>query len=225
MRKFKLFIVDDHPIFRNGLKQLIGEIDIATVEGEASSGEEFLEKLDHISADIVLMDIRMPGMGGLQATAEAIRRNPQLNIIALSMFDEVEYVKQMFDSGARGYLSKSVSKEEMRKAILKVADENELYYAEGLQEELRQHLSDAAHSPEHKPTNLSDIKLTKRGRQILEMVCNGMTNEDISKSLHLSTRTIEGHRMRLMHKIGATNTAHLIKLAVTYKLIDIVSGR
>ena len=117
--KIKLIIVDDHEIFRNGLKMVLGRLKHIDIVGEAANGKEFLALIKTVSCDVVLMDIEMPVMNGIEATAEALKENPDLKVMALTMFQEDDYIQSMMDAGVKGFLIKNVGKEMLDKAIIK----------------------------------------------------------------------------------------------------------
>jgi len=129
--KIKVFIVDDHEIFRNGLKMVLGKLKYVEIVGEATDGKLFIEMLDEIKADIVLMDIEMPEMNGVDATKVALKKNPKLKIITLTMFGDDEYIQSMLDAGTKGFLMKNINKETLDKALQTVHNGGN-YYSEEL---------------------------------------------------------------------------------------------
>jgi DNA-binding NarL/FixJ family response regulator len=214
---YKIMIVDDHFIFRNGLKDLLDEIPDADVIGEASSGEEFLELLSTNNPDIVFMDIKMPGMSGIETTRKALEINPGLKILALSMFGEGEYVEEMLQAGAMGYLLKNIGKQELIKAIDNIADEKGYFSDEILVMVTRQVFNAKKKSEEQSILE----SFTKRELEVLQLVSQGYSNTEIASQLEISPRTVGGHRNNMLSKSGLKNTAALISFALKNQVISI----
>jgi len=206
-------IVDDHEIFRKGLKMVLGKIKIISHIYEAKDGEDFIEKLKNTDTDIVLMDIEMPNMNGIEATKQALKIRPDLRIIALSMFQDDEYIQSMIDAGVKGFLIKNINKDILKKAILTVAG-GQVYYSEELWGFFTK-----------KMTNLKNngifLKFTKREKEILELLYEGMTNKEIADKLLVSERTVIGHKSNLLSKTGCKNAIGLISFALKNKIIKI----
>ncbi len=214
---YKVMIVDDHFIFRNGLKDLLEEIPEAEVIGEASSGSEFLELLSSHEPDIVFMDIKMPGMNGIETTRKALEEYPGLKILALSMFGEGEYVEEMLQAGAMGYLLKNIGKEELIKAIDNIANEKGYFSDEILVMVTRQVFNAKKKSEEQSIIE----SLTKRELEVLQLVSQGFSNLEIADKLDISPRTVGGHRNNMLSKSGLKNTAALISFAMKNQAISI----
>ena len=214
--QIKVLIVDDHEIFRNGLKMIINRFKNTKVIAEASNGKEFLEILDKNLPDIVLMDIEMPEMNGIEATTKALEKYPDLKILALSMFNDDNYVESMIDSGVRGFLLKNVNKEKLEKALNTVYKGGN-YYSEELWEFFTRRIS--THEEKTKPEE--EYKLTKREQEILEMLSQGMSNKEIADKLFVSERTVIGHKSNLLSKTQCRNTLCLITYAIKNKMVDI----
>jgi len=209
MDVISVVIADDHVIFRKGLSTILNEIVSVKVVGEASNGHELMEVLKKISADVVLMDIRMPGMDGIEATKKLTERYPDIHVIALTMHEEIGYFNRMIDAGARGFLLKKTNRDQLEEAILTVAA-GQTYFAEEFQITVDPGLIQAA-SPK--------IALTDREKEILELICKGHSNPEIGKLLGLSARTIDGHRSRLFEKTGAKNAPSLVMYAIRNRLV------
>ncbi len=210
-------IVDDHFIFRNGLKDLLEEIPDVDVIGEASSGEEFLELLKTLMPDMVFMDIKMPGMSGIETTRKALEHFPALKILALSMFGEGEYVEEMLQAGAMGYLLKNIGKEELIKAIDNIANEKGYFSDEILVMVTRKVFNAKKKSEEQ---NILE-SFTKRELEVLQLVSEGFSNIEIAAKLDISPRTVGGHRNNMLSKSGLKNTAALISFALKNQVISI----
>ncbi len=211
----KIIIVDDHFIFRNGLKELLAEVPEVEVIGEAESGEEFLVMLDKITPDIVFMDIKMPGLSGIDTTRLALEKNPDLKILALSMFGENDYVEEMLQAGALGYLLKNIGKNDLVKAIDNITD-GKGYFSDEILVMVTRKVFNA------KQTNKDQVILdsfTRRELEVLQLVSQGLSNADIAKNLDISPRTVGGHRNNMLSKSGMKNTAALISFAIKNKII------
>jgi DNA-binding NarL/FixJ family response regulator len=211
MEIITLVIVDDHIIFRKGLRAVLDEITNIKVIGEASNGHELFDILKKNEVDIVFMDIKMPVMDGIEATKKAREKYPDLKIIALTMHEEIGYFNKMIDAGANGFLLKKTTKDELEKAIKKVMmDDN--YFSEEFISSISKH---------NISKNKSNIKLSDREMEILELICKGYSNPEISKYLGISQRTIDGHRGRLFEKTGAKNAPNLVMFAVKNGLVKL----
>jgi DNA-binding NarL/FixJ family response regulator len=213
METISIIIVDDHQLFRNGLKILLNAIPEFEVTGEASNGEEFLKMLKSASADIALMDINMPELDGIEATRRGLRICPSINIIALSMYGEEEYYYKMVDAGVKGFLLKDSDISEVKEAILTVARGGS-YFSQELLYHVIQKIKHREH--ESKSANLS-----KREKEILFKICEGLSNQEIAETLFISKRTVDKHRANLLGKTNSKNTASLILFAIRNKLIEI----
>lgn len=202
-----LIIVDDHEFFRKGVMLTLERFSFIKVIGEASSGTEFLDVVKKKPADIVLMDINMPGMDGIETTRKALQMNPNLKIIALTMFGEEQYLDSMIDAGASGFILKNIDAAGLEYA-LKTVSEGKNYY-----------------SPEvmnffaNKRASKGKQKLTRRETEILEYVAKGLTNQQIADTLYVSLRTITNHRANMHKKLGVKNTIGLLSWAIKNNII------
>lgn len=196
-------------MFRNGLKFILNERDDMEVAGEASNGKEFLELLDFVNPDIVLMDIGMPFMNGIEATRQALERHPALRILVLSMFSESEYYNSMIDMGVKGFVLKNTDNEELYQAILKVLAGGTHFSQELLLSIIRKK------TPENK------ILLTRREKDVLDLICKGLSNQQIAEKLIISQRTVERHRSNLLAKTDSKNSVSLVVYAIRNRLITL----
>lgn len=213
-QKLNIIIVDDHEFFRNGLKMVINRLKYARVVGEAANGKEFLEILRQKEPDIVLIDIQMPQMNGIEATRRALEEFPDLKIVALTMFDDEEYVQSMIDAGARGFLLKNITREVLDQALQAVqAGKN--YYSPELWEFFTRKVSREPRQEEE------DIQLTRREKEILQLICDGLSNKDIADRLFISERTVIGHKSNLLAKTNTKSSVGLLSYAIKNKLVEI----
>lgn len=213
MEKIRIIICDDHQLFRNGLKILLNAFPEFEVIGEASNGEEFLKIIKNIKADVALMDINMPEMDGIEATRKGLKINPDLNIIALSMYGEEEYYYKMVDAGAKGFLVKDSDISEVREAVMSIMKGGS-YFSQELLYHVIQKIK-------HRELESKSANLSKREKEILFKICEGFSNQEIAESLFISKRTVDKHRANLLGKTNSKNTASLILFAIRNKLIEI----
>lgn len=216
MQKLKLYLVDDHKLFREGLKLLLSTQDFVKHIYEASNGREFIENLSLTECDVVLMDIEMPEMNGIEATREALHLHPELKIIVLSMYGDEQYYYQMIDAGAKGFMLKNTGIENVIKGIQKVAA-GENFFSEELLFNILNNMRDNSKTTADVPDN----ELSDREMEILYHVCKGESNQEIAEALFISKRTVDKHRANLLSKTGCRNTAALVMYAIKNKMIEV----
>ncbi|MBN1116589.1 MAG: response regulator transcription factor [Bacteroidales bacterium] len=209
-------IVDDHAIFRDGLKSVLSQISEFRVIYEAETGKEFLNLLNDIVPDIVLMDISMPEMDGITATEKALKKYPMLKIITLSSYSDHVYYYKMIKAGSQGFVQKKSGKEELEKAIKEVY-EGKNYFP---QELLRNLIFKISHDGTNN-INQGKILLSKRESEVLELICTGNTNSEIADKLCISPKTVDNHRTSLLQKTETKNAAHLVMFAIKNHLIEV----
>lgn len=213
MEKIKIALADDHQLFRNGLKILLGSFSEFEVVAEASNGNELLRAMETTAADIVLMDISMPEMDGVEATGRLSREMPGARVIALSMYGEEEYYYRMVDAGAKGFILKDSDITDVHDAIIAVHKGGNYF-----SQELLYHVINRIKNREQEVKSSS---LSKREKEILLKICEGLSNHEIADSLFISKRTVDKHRANLLAKTGSKNTASLILYAIKNRLIEI----
>ncbi|MXV52622.1 response regulator [Pedobacter sp. HMF7647] len=217
MEKINLAIADDHKIFRQGLKAILLDCDHLNLVAEASNGKELLGLLKEKTPDVVLIDIKMPEMDGMQATAAIRHTYPGIRVLALSMHNEDKYIVDMMRAGANGYLLKNAEPEEIISAISTVHEKG-FYFNEHLsvtlvKQLLGQNSSGTGEAP--------DAELNEREIEVLKLICQEMTNVEIADKLFLSVRTVEGYRTRLFEKIGSKNIVGLVIYAAKKGIIEL----
>lgn len=205
----RVFIVDDHPVVIEGITSLLqNEKDIAWV-GQAMNAQSCLGFFVNSTADVVLMDISMPGMDGVELCGVMKEKYPGIMILGLSSFNQGLYIKKMVENGASGYILKNSSKEELIKAIHAVHD-GYIYFSGEVGMALQ----------EYQKSSMRELPLlTPREKEVLELIAQGYTNPQIAEKIFLSPFTVDSHRKNLLAKLGVKNTASLIRLAVEKKLI------
>ena len=216
MQKLKIYLVDDHKLFREGLKLLLSTQDFVHHIYEASNGREFIESLSLVDCDVVLMDIEMPEMNGIEATREALRLHPDLKIIVLSMYGDEQYYYKMIDAGAKGFMLKNTGIENVITAIKKVAGGGN-FFSEELLFSILNNMRDSNKTETESP----DSEISEREMEILYHVCKGKSNQEIADELFISKRTVDKHRANLLSKTGCRNTAALVMYAIKNKIIEI----
>jgi DNA-binding NarL/FixJ family response regulator len=210
----RILIVDDHLILREALRRLLGgEADLQIV-GEAADGEEAIRRTVELQPDVVVMDIVMPRVGGIDATRAILRDHPVTRVVILSMHDSDHYIRQSLEAGARGYVAKSSPSRELIAAI-RATHRGELYFSPGIAERLvRGYLE---------PDRVSHIDgpaLTGREVEVARLIAQGRRSREIAQLLGISPRTVEAHRSHIMHKLGAHSIAQIVLFAVRSKLVE-----
>ena len=206
----KIITVEDHAIFREGLRRIISEMDDMELVGEASNGVEFLKMLKKVTPDLVIMDIQMPEMDGIEATEKALQFNPSLKILVLSMFGEEEYIYSMVDKGIYGFILKNSDVSDFKKAIMRVSD-GQQYYSEEVMQVLVKKVRGY--------DTVDKIIFTSKENEVLRLLCKGLSNAEIAEKIFVSTRTVEGYRNKLLQKTGTSNVLNLVIFALRNKLV------
>ena len=215
MKRPNIIIVDDHLILRQGIKSLITAENIAKVIGEASNGIELLDLLKKQKPDIVIMDIDMPYMNGMEATQKALEMIPELKIIAFTMFGDEEYYYKMIDLGVKGFILKSSGIAELENAINGVML-GESYFSP---EVLLKIINSMGRNKQVK--NSLNVEFTSREIEVLQQICLGLNNDEIAEKLFISPKTIKSHRSNLLGKTGCKNTPTLILYAIKNNIVQI----
>lgn len=210
--KIKLALVDDHEMFRSGVKMILSEEKDLEVVIEATNGESYLKQLEVMRPDITLLDISMPGLDGFETAKRAIKKHPGIQIIVLSMHSQVDYYYKMIDIGVKGFVIKNSGIDELLNAIHKVKA-GKSYFAQDLLQNIVETMGKNKETPK--------AGLTQKEINVLQLICNGLTNHEIADQLFLSIKTIEKYRSNLLHKTDTRNSAHLVKFAIENKLIEL----
>lgn len=212
----QLILVDDHQIVRDGLKALLADNEDIVLTGEAGNGHELLNLLKVVTADIILLDISMPGVSGIEVCRTLQKEYPEIRVIMLSMYSSEEFVIQSLQAGAWGYLPKNISREELLHAIKKV-DQGDEYISKAVSADWVKVLLRKARESSRRP---SDI-LSPRELEILKLCAEGLPNKDISGKLFISIRTVESHKNHIMQKLELKTTAEMILFAIRNNIADL----
>lgn len=214
--KISVLLVDDHHLVRNGIKSSLESDASIMVIGEGSNGQEAIEKVRLLQPDVVVIDIAMPEMNGLEAAAIITKDFPSVNVLMLSMHDDQDYVLGSLEAGASGYLLKDTSKEEFIKAI-KTVHEGNKYFSSDVSEIIAKGYLQRVNNPAKKLD--SDTELTKKEIAVLREIVKGRNNREIAEEFDKSVRTIEAHRFNIMKKLQVKNAVELVRVAIEDKLV------
>lgn len=212
--RIKILLADDHPIVRTGIKNALADQKNIVVIGEVSNGFQALKKAKELAPDIVLMDISMPTMGGLEAAQRIRATLPKVKVLVFTMHDNKEYVLEIIRSGASGYVLKDTSTLELVKAIETVHSGGTFFSSKVSQFLLDQYVRKVAAGDEK-----SDDALTKREQEVLVLVAKGKSNKEIASELNMSTRTVETHREKIMKKLNVHSVAEMTQHAISKGLV------
>jgi DNA-binding NarL/FixJ family response regulator len=211
MKRIRILLADDHAVVRQGFKMILAEQPDMEIAGEAANGREAVELAEKIKPDVVVMDVAMPELNGIEATRRLAASAPHTRVLALSMHKDSVYVREILRAGARGYLLKDSPAQDMLAAVRAVAG-GEGYISPAVSsavlDDYRKHV-----------TNPIDL-LTSREREVLQMLAEGKTNKEIAAVLNLSVYTVEAHRGRIMEKLNVHSINELVRFAVRNGLID-----
>lgn len=211
----RVMLVDDHQVVRKGLKALIESENEIQVICEASSGEEGLKSIDECAPDLVITDMSMPGISGIELTKQLKKSHPYLGVLLLSMHDDEEYIMDALNVGAMGYLTKDAPTEEIQEAISRVAS-GKMYYSSSLTDILARQII----LKSKREVILESKNITEREMEVLQLIIKGFSNKEIADKLIVSKRTVDKHRSNLMKKLDAKNTADIVRIAYESKLVS-----
>jgi DNA-binding NarL/FixJ family response regulator len=214
MSKIRVALVDDHQLVRDGIKSLLKSTGDIEVIAEASDGREAVGIFEKNDIDVLIMDISMSGLNGLDATKKIVEKNPDAKVIILSMYDSEEYVVRAMHSGARGYLVKNMAPKELELAIRKVASSG-VYLSPAIGDAMRLQLL------KQSPAATGIEILTLRQREILQAIAEGKSTRDIADTLSISPKTVETHRSQLMQKLDIRDVPGLVRYAIRHGLISV----
>ena len=215
MAKIRILIVDDHTLFRETLRNFLERDDSIEVIGEAGDGIEAMHQVERLQPDIVLMDVAMPNVNGLQATRQIKKGNPSVKVIMLTMYDTEQYISEMMRVGASGYILKRASAHELLTAIHSVSRGDAYLFPPVTQEVMRGHLEQTVGGEKAERQE----QLTARERELICLIADGETNKRIAELLNISYHTVQTHRLNLMKKLNVHDSAQLVRYAIRKGLV------
>ncbi|KXK46093.1 MAG: response regulator [Chlorobi bacterium OLB5] len=219
MKTTKILIVDDHEVVRDGLRNILTSLENISIAGEAGNGEEAVKMYSSLKPDLVIMDISMPGMNGIEATRVIKEKDPDARILILTMHDNQEYLNQIIRSGAKGFILKNTDKEELLDAVKTVAS-GDNFFSKDISKLIIDNYIRTAKETE-KNDGFKEVPLTKREIEILKLIASGYSNQEIANILYISYNTVDTHRKNIMHKLSIKNTAGLVRYAIEKGLISL----
>jgi two-component system response regulator NreC len=222
MPKTRILIADDHDVVRSGLRVLLHSFPDFAVIGEASDGEQAVRLASERKPDVILMDISMPVLDGIEATTRILQQQPDARVVILSVHEDEEYVQQILKAGACGYVLKNAGRKEIAQAI-RSALSGERFFSPGISRLIVDGFirrSAEPPAPGSEPKSSADHRLTKRETEVLGYIARGFTNRQIAKTLFLSFRTINTHRTNIMQKLDIHDTAGLVRHAISLGLLQ-----
>lgn len=212
----KILIIDDHKIVRDGIKLYLENNPKYEIVGESGDGYEALNFLKQKKADLVLMDINMQGMDGIETTQNIMQLDPEVKVIALTMYNDYQHIKAMMDAGASGYLLKNCDESELQKAVAAVIA-GDIYYSKEVAQTVMNNLAKRKAKGNAGPVS---TPLTPREKEVYKLILEEYSNQEIADQLFISIRTVEVHKRNLLEKTGAKNTTGLVLYAVKNELFD-----
>ena len=214
MGKIRILVVDDHAVLRDGIRALLGLHDDIEVVGEASEGKEAVVKAQELMPDVVIMDIAMPGMDGLEATRRIRKKHPKMKVLVLTQHDNKEYILSVIKAGASGYVPKRALGSELVSAIRAVHEGNSFLYPSAAAALIEDYLQQTKGEDPYD-------QLTAREREIFKLIAEGHTSREIANMLFLSLKTVQGHRLKIIEKLNMHNRTELIKYAMRKGLVSL----
>jgi two-component system response regulator NreC len=219
-RKTRLVIADDHSVVRDGIRSVIRSSPDYIIVGEARDGEQAVNFVRDKKPDIVLMDISMPKLNGIEATTRIKETNPDVKVVILTVHEDEEYVFQILRAGASSYVLKSAGKKEIL-AALKSVTEGESFFSPPVSKIIVEGFVKRPHGREPATAGKAETLLTKRETEVLQFIAQGYTNRKIAETLYLSMRTVNTHRTNLMQKLDIHDTARLVRYAIEKGLVTL----
>jgi len=216
VKRIRILIADDHGIVRKGLRLQLEQHSTFEVVGEATEGREAVRMAEELAPDVVIMDIAMPNLNGIQATTQVVKKNPQIGVIILSMYSDETYLMRTLAAGAKGYLLKDSADVDLHRAVEVVA-EGKPFFSPAIADTL---LEDYMRQLQQRGLQDSYDLLTEREKEILQLLAEGKSNKDVASILNLSTNTVETHRTRIMQKLDLHSTAEIVLYAVRKGIIS-----
>ena len=215
-KQIRVLLAEDHTLVRQGFRRILEDDPGITVVGEARTGLEAIEQCNELKPDVVVMDLSMPELGGLEATAEVLKANPQIKILILSMYSNEAYVRKAFELGAKGYILKNAIEVDLTRAVMALA-EGQAYFSPGVSHIVLESMKAGTfQGTSQDPYE----KLTLREKEVLQLIAQGKSNKEIATLLNISVNTVAVHRARVMETLNLHRTAELVLFAVKKGLIQ-----
>jgi DNA-binding NarL/FixJ family response regulator len=215
-KKIRVLLAEDHILVRQGFRRILEDDPGISVVGEARTGLEAIEQCKELKPDVVVMDLSMPELGGLEATAEVLKANPQIKILILSMYSNEAYVRKAFELGAKGYILKNAIEVDLTRAVMALA-EGQAYFSPGISHIVLESMKAGTfQGTSQDPYE----KLTLREKEVLQLIAQGKSNKEIATLLNISVNTVAVHRARVMETLNLHRTAELVLFAVKKGLIQ-----
>jgi DNA-binding NarL/FixJ family response regulator len=218
VERIKVLLVDDHTVVRDSIAIMLAQLDDIQIVGSLASGEELISKMRDLNPDMIIMDIHMKGMTGIEATRWVKERNNKVKVILLSMEVKKELVSAGIQSGIDGYLPKDVEKSALIEAI-RVVSKGEKYFNEAITNLVFEDFYNREVSARQTKQHLQLTDLSKREMEVLQLVASGKSDKEVADQLFISAKTVNTHKMHILDKLGLKNTAELVRYAITNKLI------
>jgi DNA-binding NarL/FixJ family response regulator len=215
-KKIRVLLAEDHILVRQGFRRILEDDPGITVVGEARTGLEAIDQCKEVKPDVVVMDLSMPELGGLEATAEILKADPQIKILILSMYSNEAYVRKAFELGAKGYILKNAIEVDLTRAVMALA-EGQAYFSPGVSHIVLESMKAGTfQGTSQDPYE----KLTLREKEVLQLIAQGKSNKEIATLLNISVNTVAVHRARVMETLNLHRTAELVLFAVKKGLIQ-----
>jgi DNA-binding NarL/FixJ family response regulator len=219
MDKIKIILVDDHHLFREGIKALLSGYDDIEIIGEAADGKDLFSKLESLQPDIIIMDISLHGMSGIEITKKIYMDLPEIKVLILTMYNNEEFIFNSLKAGARGFLPKTTSRNEMLEAIHAI-NSGKVFFGQAINKIMLKSYVKRT-TDEEKPKDKPSEHLSAREMEILKLYMDGLINKEISDKLEISIRTVETHKNHIMKKLGLRSTVELVKYAIKNNIAEI----
>jgi len=215
-KQIRVLLAEDHTLVRQGFRRILEDDPRITVVGEARTGIEAIEQCKELKPDVVVMDLSMPELGGLEATAEVLKANPQIKVVILSMYSNEAYVRKAFELGAKGYILKNAIEVDLTRAVMALA-EGQAYFSPGISHIVLESMKAGTfQGTSQDPYE----RLTLREKEVLQLIAQGKSNKEIATLLNISVNTVAVHRARVMETLNLHRTAELVLFAVKKGLIQ-----
>lgn len=211
----RVLLADDHGVVRKGLRFILEQEPDFDVAGEAADGREAVRLARELAPDVIVMDIAMPQLNGIDATAQIVKQNPRIHVLILSMHNDETYLLRALEAGARGFLLKDTAEEDLVRAV-RVAAQGKPFFSPAIAQAL---LEDYMRNLQQRNQQDSYSLLTDREKEVLQLLAEGRSNKEVAQLLNLSVYTVETHRTRIMQKLDLHNTAEIVLYAVRKKII------